>query len=147
MQGNRVALGAGDILLFRVHLVTSRGGNLEPGGIITLMTLFTSVIRNYSVSFYSLKFTEGKIKKQLGTGEQTLLVAAMTACIFMFAGGPTVPGLFHDMTRATEVRVLLYIAIETNKLVATKGYGNQDNDRNRYSYPPGRFTCPMPEAP
>ncbi len=147
MQGNRMALYAGNVLLLSVHQVPGGGGYLEPPGITTLVTFFTSFIRNYSVPFYSLKIPEGKIKNQLGTGKRTLLVAAMAAYVPVLAGGPAVPGLLHDVAGAAEIGVLLHIVIEMDKLVATKGDGNQDNDRNRYSYLLRESTHPVPEVP
>ena len=90
---------------------------------------------------------EGEIKNQLGAGKQTLVVAAMAAYVPVLANGPAVPGCLHDMARMAEIGILLHIVIEMDKLVATKGDDNQDDDRNRYSYLLRLFTHPAPEAP
>ncbi len=110
--------------LFSVYLVASGSCYLEPPGRTALMTFFTSLIRDYSVLFNSLKIPEGKSKNLLDAGKHALVVAAMAAYLPVLTGGPTIPGLLHDMAGSTEVRVLLHIVIETDKLVATKGYSN-----------------------
>lgn len=119
-----MTLGTGDILLFRVLFMPSGSCYLEPPGITTLMTFFTGLVLDYSVPFHSLIAPEGEINNQHGTGKQTLMVAAMAAYFSVLASGPTVPGLLHDMASSTEVRVILHIVIEMDKLVAAKGNGN-----------------------
>ena len=119
-----MALGAGDVLLLSVQLVAGGGGYLNPPGITALMTFFTGLVRDCSVPFDSLITPEGEIKHQLGTGKQTLLVAAMATYVLVLAGGPAVPGRLHDVAGMAEVGVLLHIVVEMDKLVATKGDGN-----------------------
>lgn len=123
MQGNRMALGAGDVLLPSVYLVTDGGCYLDPLKTTTLMTFFTSLVRDYRVLFHSLKTPEDEINNQLGAGKQTLSVAAMASWVSVNAGRPAIPGLLHDVASSAEVRIRLRIVIEMDKLIATKGDG------------------------
>lgn len=69
MQGNGMTLGAGDVLLLSMLLVTGGSCYLNPPRIITLMTLFAGIVRDYGVLFHTLKVPEGKIKQQPCTGK------------------------------------------------------------------------------
>jgi hypothetical protein len=73
-------------------------------------------------------------------------VAAVATHILVFAAGPAVPGLFHDVAGVAKVGVILHVIIEMDKLVATERDDTKDNDHNRNSYLLGEFAYPMPEA-
>jgi len=71
---------------------------------------------------------DGKLNQLLHTGHNALLMALMAIDGAMFASPPAIPGLFHDMTSSTELRIVLSVVIGLKGSETDDGHPCQTKD-------------------
>lgn len=143
VYGLGVTLGALEVLLSDVNLVTGRVSYLLPLGITAFVALLANFRRNIRVFGDVVGTIDGILHHLLHTRGDALLVAFMTADGPMFARLPAIPRRGHGVTAPAKSGVVLGVTVDLGHPIdSTSGHHHEDGQNANLHTPREMVDCP-----